>query len=293
MFDNFLFNPFDVELSDTTFIINFRPLTRKVLPWDQELTIAANEYKKIEKPIYLGLSGGLDSEIIAKSFLSTGVKFKPLIVEYKNKDHILNEHDTFYAKKFCTNNNLDPLIIDLDFNELIHMVYKKEFYPYYRVSDLYQYFQIYLVNLVESFNGFLVTGSGTQQWTFDTTLKFKCSSVYFNIYEYMKDKNLYHWPSFFWSTPELIRSYINVDVVRRFFNNPEAFKFNNHSESMKKNVYYKFFPNVDKRKKYHGYEQFYLLKEYQYVKREIINYETSVTKISLDSFISQFDNGIR
>lgn len=292
MFKNLEFDPFDVILTDTEFKINFRPLTRQPLSWLEELSIAANKYKAVTRPIYVGMSGGIDSEVIAKIFLKEKVEFTPLIVEYTHNGVVINEHDIRYAKDFCRENNLTPVIHTVTAQHLMMMMFDQQYFKYSRVGSLYQYIQIFLVRLVNDLSGFLVTGSGVQNWTYDEQLKFKINSVYFNVYNYMNDHNMNHWPSFYWTTPELIRSYVDIPVVKNYFKNPILFKYRNQTEKLKKEVYQQVFPELLDRKKYHGYEKFYQIKLYQHLTQEIINYEYSVTKMTYHDFIEQFDRNL-
>jgi hypothetical protein len=290
MFSNYPFDPFNIDLSDTEFKLTFRPLTRAVMPWIDELSIAAEKYKSISKPLYLGLSGGIDSEVIARTFLKEKIDFIPLIIEYRHSDMVLNEHDIQYAKDFCKLNKLDALVHSVEADDLIKMAFDERYFPYYRVTSLYQYVQIYLVNLVEALNGFLVAGSGVQSWTYDRELKFKLYGFYLNVYEYMNDHNLVHWPSFFWTTPELNYAYMQTFVAQKAFEYPKKFKFMWYSEHVKRQIYHTYFPDLQKREKYHGYEKFSVVPAYKNLLTSIINYESSTTKITYNDFIRQFEN---
>lgn len=57
--------------------------------------------------LHLCLSGGLDSEYVAKVLLRNGIDFVPVIVIANS---FSNEY--WYAKYFCNQHNLDPIIID-------------------------------------------------------------------------------------------------------------------------------------------------------------------------------------
>lgn len=57
--------------------------------------------------IHISLSGGLDSEFVAKTFLKNKLKFTPVVLVNET-----NEHESFYAFKFCKDNNLTPKILD-------------------------------------------------------------------------------------------------------------------------------------------------------------------------------------
>lgn len=69
-------------------------------------SIAAELYETYGN-IYVGMSGGIDSEWVAKCFHRQGIPFTPIIYEANN----LNQMDTWWAKKWCAENNLTPLIV--------------------------------------------------------------------------------------------------------------------------------------------------------------------------------------
>ena len=108
----------------------------------------------------------------------------------------------------------------------------------------------------------------------------------------MNDNNMVHWPSFFWSTPELIRSYADIPIVKNAMADPKNFKFYYYSEYIKKQVYHAYFPDLEKREKYHGYEKFHIIPLYKKLVNEIINYESLTTKLPYSDFLSQLDNQI-
>jgi len=58
----------------------------------------------------LYLSGGIDSELMARVFLSKKINFVHIIFVFTNNNHeILNDFDTNWAFKFCKDSNLNPL----------------------------------------------------------------------------------------------------------------------------------------------------------------------------------------
>lgn len=59
----------------------------------------------------LFLSGGLDSEVACRSFVLTGMKFKPLIVKFSNN---LNSFDIENAINLCSDLKLEPVIFNFD-----------------------------------------------------------------------------------------------------------------------------------------------------------------------------------
>jgi hypothetical protein len=74
--------------------------------------------------IHVMLSGGLDSEFVAKTFLDNRLPFTPVIVLLPHC-----EGEAWYAFKFCEENNLTPMIVDytdpLRFESLVSSAVKK------------------------------------------------------------------------------------------------------------------------------------------------------------------------
>ena len=68
-----------------------------------------------DKPILIGLSGGVDSEVTARSFLEAGIPFEVAITNVIYNDEIVNEHDTQYAVSFANKYNIKCHMVDVDF----------------------------------------------------------------------------------------------------------------------------------------------------------------------------------
>lgn len=256
--DKLPFQPFDVVLTDTEYSVKLRPCSRKPLSWKEELVVAASLYKQIPKPKFLAMSGGIDSEVMALSFIEAGVEFTPFILKYSVADEIINSYDISLALEFCKKYRLDPLVYEIDPNVFLDMAYDKEYFDYDEVVDIYQFVQIYIINAIEKLNGMVVLGSGIQMWRYPKdTLLLRIFSAYLNSLHYIESKNLCHWPAFFWTTPELIRSYVDTTIVKQSFSNPSSFKLKESFEKVKAELYHATFPDLVRREKFHGYELFY------------------------------------
>lgn len=66
----------------------------------------AQELHETYGNIYVGMSGGIDSEWVAKCFHRQGIPFTPIIYEADD----LNSVDTWWAKRWCDENNIVPVI---------------------------------------------------------------------------------------------------------------------------------------------------------------------------------------
>jgi hypothetical protein len=77
-----------------------------------------NVLDRIKNPL-LYLSGGLDSEFVAKTMVNANVKFTPVIFRWLNDDNqIINIDDILYAIDFCNNHKLTPIIRDINVEKL-------------------------------------------------------------------------------------------------------------------------------------------------------------------------------
>lgn len=77
----------------------------------------SNLLTKIDNPI-LYYSGGLDSELVARSLLDNHKKFTVVIVEWLNEGKIINDYELAYAYKFCRDHSIIPIIKQIDVKQL-------------------------------------------------------------------------------------------------------------------------------------------------------------------------------
>lgn len=74
--------------------------------------------KTVENPL-LYISGGADSEVMARAFLQSGNKAKFVIFEWLNNGkHIINAQEVFHAYRFCKRFNIVPIIQQVNVEEL-------------------------------------------------------------------------------------------------------------------------------------------------------------------------------
>lgn len=106
------------------------PPKRKISKPVVEAEQAAFYYYKRYHPkkLILCLSGGLDSEAMAESFLRAGVPFEVSIWRYKDG---LNDYDIKHAIEFCTKHRLEYEVKECDLNwfygNKLHILYGKKY----------------------------------------------------------------------------------------------------------------------------------------------------------------------
>jgi hypothetical protein len=78
----------------------------EIIPVDEAGNRAARELHETFGNIYVAMSGGIDSEWVAKCFLRHGIPFTPIIYEAEDLQYM----DTHWAVKWCEDNGITPVI---------------------------------------------------------------------------------------------------------------------------------------------------------------------------------------
>ena len=241
---NFVDSPKGLELT-------FRSATKQAQSWSKEVELAALKIRDVaQKPIWVCLSGGIDSELICHIFLKLKIPFQVLTIEHLNGG---NRNDTVWAQKWCQENNVLQKIVSFDtdkfFAEFIPSRLKTGFYS----PCPFRFFQLFLMETIESFGGFGVLGVGEQRYFYDSVR----SEAYLEldsglnwVQQFASDR---HVPFFFYSTPEIMLSY--SPQVRVSLDHPEIFAHKENIFLMKRMVYQTYFPHLKTREKLDGWEK--------------------------------------
>lgn len=102
------------------FKVILRPYPFINLTFYDECNLVAKKIKDkyADVPLFLGLSGGADSEFVFKIFIKNNISFTPVIVLFKG-----NEIESKYAFTLCEDNNISPVILYLDNKQLLKIIY--------------------------------------------------------------------------------------------------------------------------------------------------------------------------
>jgi hypothetical protein len=93
-------------------------VARDIKSTDDYRTLLIESLKKVEKPV-LYLSGGVDSEVVARALLETGTKFVPVIFKWTDRSgKIINQYELDFALAFCSKHNLTADVQTLDVESL-------------------------------------------------------------------------------------------------------------------------------------------------------------------------------
>jgi len=119
--------------------------------FSEAVTEAILDIKKYNN-LYLGLSGGIDSEFIARSFIKDKVNFTPIIGV-----STFNKNEVKYAYAICKELDIKPVIIYISEQDILNCFYNK-IIKIFNGSGIHTIVNIILSNYVIKEKGIFVSG---------------------------------------------------------------------------------------------------------------------------------------
>lgn len=126
-----------------------------LMEFDQAADRTAQQIHRDYENLHLALSGGLDSEFVATVLRRNQIPFTPVVVAFKKTQ----EH--YYALEWCRKNNMTPLILHLDEDDVDYVRYCHEVTQQHRIHSVSNLMSCYIANLIKDSGGHLVTGDPT------------------------------------------------------------------------------------------------------------------------------------
>ena len=231
-------DPFTLRTSSSDqWFIDHTSVSRDPLPFKDECIFTARLLReKTDKTIYLMYSGGIDSEIMLRSFILADIpNWKVFVMNYNN----LNEYDLKYSKKFLSENHIE-------FYE--HFFDLEVYWQSEVINDMKKYgcsspqFPVYskgLEFIASDLNGFPVIGGGDRYFVKEDDGIFgyereKGSSLYRSLII----NNIHGCIRFFQYTPEQIASWLTSPIFGNVvLNNPDMHVNEFGSSPFKHNFY--------------------------------------------------------
>ena len=103
------------------FVITLHPKDKsQIISFEQAAKNVARDIHTNYTNIFIAMSGGIDSEYVAETFLKLGLPFTPIIFELEN----LNYLDVWHAHRWCHYNNIRPEIIKFNLKDYTNEVLK-------------------------------------------------------------------------------------------------------------------------------------------------------------------------
>jgi hypothetical protein len=235
-----------------TWKLNMDPLPTKVGNYFDESCRAAEEiYDMRQGKVHIMYSGGIDSEHALSTFLHLGMDVVPVIIKL-NPGH--NDHDTDYAFKFCESKNIQPLVIDIDFN---YFVKSGKMFEIQQVIKTSMFARTWFAYAAEQLPGTVIFGDGephiikhptTDKWYFDMY------EYEFTVANYFQIKGIHGTANgFSCYLPEQTASFLIDPEMKQLANNQMLGL--TESSTIKPNIYNRHSKyNLEVRPKYYGYE---------------------------------------
>lgn len=225
-----------------------------------EIGKQANELNRIP---YIFLSGGLDSEVVAKAFIDAKVPFKAISFRYKNN---LSYHEEFFINRFVESNNVDHSFFDIDSKWLLSEEALDFCYQSTCIrSEMLPHMKL-ILHVWHDLNGLPVLGNGDLYVAKEINESWLCKDRSLPKYEwlYVEYEYIVAWFrfavannilgafGFFQHNPYIVLSMIREPTMEKCLKGELKYKLS--SRSTKPGVYKKYWPDLLGRMKYHGSE---------------------------------------
>lgn len=246
--------------NENEFTTHFSSANRPIGSFEDELIYACRsirEYANVRPTVMF--SGGIDSELVLRSFLKAGITPEVVVMQYEND---YNDYDVAWAKKICA---------ELDVDYKIHPFNLQKFYENdaERVSELSMTDRpkaLPYCKMLEDLDAFVVTGGGdTVADRVDSNLyydpdyshkgdwKVRCLECDIAADNFMRAIDRPGVPLFFKWTPGLVASFLRLEWFQKLTNDYYIGK--QSVASTKIEGYRSVYPMMEERIKKTGFEK--------------------------------------
>ena len=246
---------FGRQTSTDKFNIVFQPSTSKVNSFGEELIIAAKStietFPNIRPTIMF--SGGADSELVLRTYLSIGVNPRVCIVRYEND---YNLYDVSYAITVCSMLDVEFEIIDFNLQKF----YENDAERISEIAQIDRPRALVYCKFLEMIEDLPVMGEGDPYWVRldnDYSRKgnwvYRESETFIGWYKYAMHLNKPSVPQFFKWTPELVLAHTKLSWFKTLVNDGYIGKLGTNSTKLI--GYREVYPDMIKRIKKTGFEK--------------------------------------
>lgn len=235
-----------------------------------------------DKEIVVCLSGGIDSEMVARFFLKAEINFSAAILVMNDG---LNIHDIQYAYDFCDANNIQYEEFHVDVNQFFEKekTFIKESQAYYAIQVL----QNWLISEVARKGKFPVMGGGDLSLIRSVPADFShlryeyngdilddwyvyfSEDAGFSASRFMQSYNIHGVNNFFSYWPEQAYTFLTHPALESYLLDSTHFQVKN---DLKQQIYAECFSDLQPRPKYRGNEHIPNLTELDNIVHEINPY---------------------
>lgn len=221
----------------------------------QTAKIISEQAERLGRKPIIGLSGGLDSEVVVEAFIEAGVDFEILTFRFKNN---LNSHELRFVHAFCQRHKLKPKYLDIDIHEWAYSEECKNLFNESQAASMNLLPHMKLMNHIWfELRGLPVLGNG------DLYLENISGSWKYVELEYMLswfrhavNNGILGGIGFFQHTPEVVLSMLHEPKIKRLGRDLDAYatKAYKTSRFVKYGIYRQHWPALLMRPKFGGQE---------------------------------------
>lgn len=263
---------YNFDNKDQQFWLKFEPAQYMPTSFKDECIRAARLIgESTQKKILLGLSGGVDSEVAARSFLDAGVDFEVATINIIHRGQIVNTHDTVYADSFAKKYGIVRNPVDIDFDDVVARLQqiratRNPAEPYYKVSLPFLCHNLMFEQFCENY--YCVTGAGdltinpARRYKQTGNIQYGLNSVSSPMvssvapYELAARRGV-GVTRFFCYTSEIVLSWLTNPDISHWIKYEKALMGDHcwmNIHAAKSFVMYKFWPDMEIRSKLGGWE---------------------------------------
>ena len=222
--------------------------SRSIKPYfDETATVAEMIWAQKQGNLFLCYSGGLDSEYVLAVFKTLGMPITPVIMRTE-----YNHHEIQYAFKYCEENSITPVIIDLDYDKFI------ESGDFLKIATEYQIAAYQIPSnlwLTTQIDGTVITGDSNPHMFLHTDSKWYVDEIepVYTQFEFFKKNNIHGTPFFLSYTSEQYFAFLTDPTMQQLANNQIPGKTGSYSSKVHVYNNQNHF-KLEQRVKKHGYE---------------------------------------
>ena len=198
------------------------------------------------------LSGGLDSEVVCKSFIDQGLPFDVVTFRFDNNK---NYHELHFVHRFAARHNLKPRYYDIDAVKYLETPEAKALYLRTDSARTIMLPHMLLMSDVWNSGGMPITGGGDIALKNDNGWKFCKYEYMLPWYRYSAQEEIDGVVAYFQHTPEIVLAMLREKEITRLFDpQNKSAKILCDARLEKYRVYHRYWPDFEKRPKYSGIE---------------------------------------
>lgn len=215
--------------------------------YDETVAVAEMVWAEKQGNLFLCYSGGLDSEYVLAVFKSLGMPITPVIMRTQ-----YNHHETQYAFKYCDENSITPVVIDLDYDKFVESGEFLKIATEYKIAAYQLPSNLWLTTQID---GTVITGDSDPHLFLHNDNKWYVDEIepVYAQFEFFKRNNIHGTPFFLSYTSEQYFAFLTDPTMVALARNHIPGKTGSYSSKV--HVYNnqnRF--KLEQRVKKHGYE---------------------------------------